>query len=111
MAKKNYGIPDKVLADIAERDKSCVYCRKVMLYPYQVENRKDSATIEHLNCEPPFHWSDGLREDGIVMCCASCNSSRGAKTLAKWFESQYCINRNINADTVAEPVKIYLQLG
>ena len=111
MAKKNYGIPDNILAEITERDKSCVYCRKNMIYPYDVQNRRDSATIEHLNSEPPFHWCHGLREDGIVMCCGSCNSSRGIKKLNEWFKSQYCIDRKINADTVAEPVKRYLQFS
>ena len=109
MAKKNYGIPDNVLAEIRARDKSCVYCRKIMIDPYQTQNSKDSATIEHLNEEPPFHWIDGLREDGIVICCGACNSSRGTKKLTNWFKSQYCIDRIINADTVAEPVKKYLR--
>ena len=109
MAKKNFGIPDNVLSDLTARDKSCVYCHKTMIYPYDLQQRRDSATIEHLNCEPPFHWSDGLREDGIAMCCGSCNSSRGKKRLTDWFKSQYCIDRNINAETVAPPVKSYLQ--
>lgn len=111
MAKKNFGIPDKILAGISTRDKSCVYCRKIMIYPYQSQQCKDSATIEHLNSEPPFHWSDGLRENGIAMCCGSCNSSRGAKKLTDWFKSRYCLDRSINAETVAELVKKFLQLN
>lgn len=111
MAKKNFGIPDNVLAEIRARDKSCVYCHKIMIDPYQTQKSKDSATIEHLNSDPPFHWSDGLREDGIAICCGSCNSSRGQKRLTDWFKSRYCIDRNINADTVADPVKRYLQLN
>ena len=109
MAKKNFGIPDGVLSEIMERDKKCVYCHKAMIYPYIRENAKDSATIEHLSPEPPFHWSDEMQENNIVMCCGSCNSSRGAKQLANWFNSSYCLARNINENTVAEPVKNYLQ--
>ena len=109
MAKKNFGIPDEALAEFAARDVECVYCRKTMIYPYSVNDRKNSATIEHLNFEAPFHVSEGLQMEDIVMCCGSCNSSRGAKTLPAWFESRYCIEKNISAETVAEPVKNYLQ--
>jgi hypothetical protein len=109
MAKKNYGIPDRVLSELIARDKSCVYCQKTMIYTYQARNCKDFATIEHLKFGGPVYWSEGLREDGIVICCMSCNSSRGSKKLTDWFKSRYCIDRNINTDTVAESVKIYLQ--
>jgi hypothetical protein len=109
MAKKNFGIPDDVLSEIMERDKKCVYCHKVMIYPYIGKNAKDSATIEHLSPDPPFHWSDGMQASNIVMCCGSCNPSRGAKQLADWFNSAYCLAGNINENTVAEPVKNYLQ--
>jgi hypothetical protein len=109
MAKKNFGISDKELAELAARDVDCVYCRKPMIYPYSVNDRKNSSTIEHLNFDGPFHRSEGLQTEDIVMCCGSCNSSRGAKTLSDWFESRYCIEKNISADTVAEPVRSYLQ--
>lgn len=109
MAKKNFGIPDKVLAELIARDTACVYCHKIMIYPYVANNSKNSATIEHLNFDGPFHWSDGLQTEDIVICCGSCNSSRGAKTLPDWFRTQYCMERNINETSVAEPVKSYLQ--
>lgn len=109
MAKKNFGIPDDVLSDIMERDKECVYCRKALINPYSTENRRDSATIEHLSPVPPFHWSDGMKADNIVMCCGSCNSSRRDKELTDWFKSSYCISRNINENNVAEPVKNYIK--
>ena len=109
MTKKNFGIPDNVLTEIMERDRECVYCHKVMINPYNIENRRDSVTIEHLSPNPPFHWSDGMKANNIVMCCGSCNSSRGAKELADWFKSPYCVSRNINEKTVAESVKSYLK--
>lgn len=34
---------------------------------------------------------DGLREEGLAICCGSCNSSRGRKTLLKWFQTGYCL--------------------
>lgn len=108
MAKNKFGIPDDVLSEIIERDKQCVYCRKVMIYPYIKENAKDSATIEHLSPFPPFYWHEGMQADNIVMCCGSCNPSRGAKMLADWFKTRYCVDKEINENTVADSVKSYL---
>ena len=45
----NFGIPEEKLQKIRSRDKKCAYCHKKMIYPYDVNRRKDSATIEHLN--------------------------------------------------------------
>lgn len=68
-------------------------------------------TIEHLNEKPPFYWQDGVREEGLAICCGSCNSSRGDRSLQEWFQTAYCRERNppINAATVAAPVKTYLR--
>jgi hypothetical protein len=109
MANNRFGIPSEVLAEIRARDKSCVYCHKTMIYPYLAHCGADCATIEHLNCDPPYYWNDGLLAQDIVICCGACNSSRGAKTLAEWFKTRYCIDRNINENTVAAPVRSYLQ--
>jgi len=68
----------------------------------------DQATIEHLNFDGPFYTRDGLRKEDLVICCRSCNSSRGTRRLLDWFTSDYCVTRNINEDTVAESVKKYL---
>ncbi|MGE0205782.1 MAG: hypothetical protein AB7E70_03020 [Hyphomicrobiaceae bacterium] len=104
-----FGIPGEVEAAIRERDKACVYCgRQMQLHQGVRGSPPDKATIEHLDEHPPFFWDDGLKADGIVICCGSCNSSRGTKSHEQWFLSKYCIERNINADTVAEPVKAYL---
>jgi hypothetical protein len=109
MAKNKFRIPENVLSEIRARDKACVYCRKTMIYPYLSKSSADCATIEHLNFDGPFYWSDGLQAHDIVICCGTCNSSRGAKKLTDWFKTQYCIDRNISADTVAAPVRSYLQ--
>lgn len=78
------------------------------MQPCTGTNRRDWATIEHLNFAGPFYWKDGLQAEEIVICCGSCNSSRGVKKLPDWFSSPYCIERNITAATVAAPVKKYL---
>jgi hypothetical protein len=107
MAKNKFGIPGNVLSQIKARDKACVYCRKAMVYPYVAKNSADCATIEHLNFDGPFYWRDRLRAHDVVLCCGSCNSSRGKKKLTDWFATAYCIDKNINAKTVAAPVRSY----
>ena len=103
-----FGIPEIELKKIRSRDKKCVYCHKLMIYPYIHKNHNDSATIEHLNDEEPFYWKEGLQISDITICCGECNSSRNDKTLLDWFNTKYCIDKNINENTVAEPVKKYL---
>lgn len=107
MANK-FGIPEGELMKIRARDKTCVYCHKRMIYPFIRKRQRDCATIEHLNSDGPFYWREGLKIDDVVICCGQCNSSRGAKKLEDWFKTKYCIERNINKNTVAEPVKKYL---
>src|SRR5262245_47894113 len=100
-----FGIPDQVERRLRARDTRCVYCGK----PFSTDSRGTTASIEHLDERPPFHWKDGLREEAFAICCVSCNSSRGTKTLEDWFQTASCRALRINADTVAEPVKIYLR--
>jgi hypothetical protein len=104
-----YGIPDLLEKKIRDRDKKCVYYNKELIYPYSRKNQKDSATIEHLNFNGPFYWDKGLEIKDVVMCCGSCNSSRGIKKLQDWFKTNYCIKKNINKETVAKIVKNYIQ--
>lgn len=100
-----YGIPEHDLNKIRLRDKTCVYCHKKMIDSKNGARHSDWVTIEHLNFLPP--WDD---PSTVAICCQSCNSSRGKKKLLDWFKTPYCIKRNINENTVAEPVKRYLRL-
>jgi len=102
--KNKYGIPDAELDKIKLRDKTCVYCHKRMIKPSNDSCRKDWATIEHLNYLPPWNNSST-----VVICCGSCNSSRGNKKLLDWFKMSYCKERNINEKTVAKSVKEYIR--
>ena len=108
MAKNRFGIPENVLSQIRLRDSACVYCGKKLIYPYIAKNSRDCATIEHLNFNGPFYWPK-LKANDIAFCCGSCNSSRGVKKLTDWFATRYCIDKNINAKSVAAPVRSYLQ--
>jgi hypothetical protein len=109
MANK-FGIPEEIEADLRRRFKRCAYChRRMKRYAHTRGCPKDKATIEHLDRNPPFYWEEGLKAADLVICCGSCNASRGQKTLTEWFKSKYCIERKINAGTVAGAVKRYLR--
>jgi hypothetical protein len=106
----NFGIPQEVEYRLRQKFKVCVYCRGEMQeHAAAIGCPSDKATIEHLNENPPFSWSDGLKEEDFVICCGSCNASRGQKSLTAWFTSSYCVKRGITASTVAEEVKQYLE--
>jgi hypothetical protein len=97
-----YGLPEAEVDRVRMRDTLCVYCRKRMFTPAPGVPRGDWATIEHLNHLPP--WNNPRT---IAICCGSCNSSRGRRTILTWFASAYCTTRNINPATVAKPVLDY----
>ena len=65
-----FGIPADVEQRIRDRDTRCAYCGK----RFSSRSRKDWATIEHLYERPPFYWGEGLREDGLAICCGRCNA-------------------------------------
>ena len=98
-----YGLPENQLEEIRARDTKCIYCHKTMNQPSSGGFRGDWATIEHLNHLPP--WNN---PDTVAICCGSCNSSRGIMPICKWFEIPYCINKDINIETVANPVRDYI---
>jgi hypothetical protein len=97
-----YGIPAAEERAIRARYVHCVYCRKEMEHQREGE-RRNWATLEHLNYTPP--WNDPLT---VVMCCWSCNSSRGNKPLLVWFATPYCRNADISLSTVPEEVRAYI---
>lgn len=99
-----YGLPEKELKHIKERDKTCVYCHKKFVPRNFSSKRGDWATIEHLNHLPPWN-----KPNTVAICCWSCNASRGKKRIRAWFKTKYCIDRNINKNTVAKPVRKYIQ--
>jgi hypothetical protein len=104
-----FGIPRDVETRLRQRFKTCAYCRQPMQEHAGVRGcPKDKVTIEHMNWDGPFYWADGLKEEDLVLCCGSCNSSRGKKTLLEWFASDYCKQKGITANTVADEVKQYL---
>lgn len=101
--KNNYGLSKIELKKVFERDKVCVYCKKTML-SHDVDNmRSDWYSIEHLNYLPP--WNNPAT---VVICCWSCNSSRGNKKIRDWLATTYCLERKIDVETVSEVVRKYI---
>src|SRR5262245_29434603 len=100
----NYGIPEDAERAIRSAHGRCVYCRKKMIQTKSDGWRGDWATLEHLNFMPPWN-----APSTVVMCCWSCNSSRGAKPLLAWFETPYCRENDISIGTVHKKVKAYIR--
>ena len=99
-----WGIPKELERKIRKRDKFCVYCHTKLKEHLHVGGvPRNKATWEHIN-------NNDLRSPAnIVRCCGSCNASKGAKRLSKWFDSEYCKRKGINKKTVAVAVKYWLR--
>ncbi|MDA0376724.1 MAG: hypothetical protein O3A80_05480 [bacterium] len=76
--------------------------------------RGDWATIEHLNNR--LDWDSvgcyvcaGKSVPTVIaICCGSCNSSRGSKSLRDWFKTKYCSDNRISSTTVSPVVNDYM---
>ena len=91
-----WGIPIEVEKHVLERDSTCVYCG----VEFSIETRKTKASWEHIVNDIRINGTDN-----IALCCMSCNASKGAKLLSVWLDGDYCKNKNITPETVAEIVK------
>lgn len=96
-----WGIPEWLEREVRQRDKDCVYCSTPLLEaPASNGSRKSVATWEHIINDARI-----ITPENIARCCVSCNSSKGTKDLSAWIESNYCRQRGICKDTVADVVK------
>lgn len=94
-----WGIPLEIEKLVRARDLSCVYCH----VPFSQEIK---PTWEHID---NARWDDlSIMQVNIALCCASCNSSKGAKPLLDWLKSKYCSQKGITAETVGEPIKAFI---
>ncbi len=96
-----WNIPDELEEAVRIRDVICVYCGVAFN-----KNACDTASWEHIN-----NKEKDVTSWNIALCCRSCNSSKGAKKLEDWFETDYCFNNNINKKTVAPVVQNYIREG
>ncbi|MBP6885781.1 MAG: HNH endonuclease [Candidatus Pacebacteria bacterium] len=95
----NWNIPDQLEKEVRLRDTSCVYCGVKFK-----KNFRAGASWEHIN-----NRAKDIEKWNIVLCCRSCNSSKGAKNISDWLKSQYCMDNNINSHTVATIIKSYIK--
>jgi 5-methylcytosine-specific restriction endonuclease McrA len=96
-----WNIPTWLEKEVIERDKHCVYCRE--FFGSRV-GKSNLASWEHIINDAKI-----VTRENIVLCCRSCNSSKGAKTLTAWLESAYCKRRGISDKSVADIVKKALE--
>ena len=108
--RNRWEIPSEIEQRLRRTFRVCAYCRGAMEAHLGVIGCPGTkATIEHLNRHGPFYWSEGLKEEDLVIACARCNASRGKRRLVDWFSSTYCIEREINSATIAGQVQNYLR--
>ncbi|MFY7957078.1 MAG: HNH endonuclease [Flavobacterium macrobrachii] len=97
MANK-WGIPKEVEEFVLRRDLFCVYCGVDFSINHQ--SRKTKPSWEHIVNDIRISTINN-----IAISCTSCNASKGAKLLEHWLDGQYCKNKGITKETVAEVVK------
>jgi hypothetical protein len=93
-----WNIPAWLETEVIERDEACVYCR--INFSAEPVARGRRPSWEHITNDARI-----VTRENIARCCISCNASKGAKALAEWLKSKYCVARGINEVTVAKVVR------
>ena len=83
---------------VRKRDKKCVYCGTEFT-PAKV-SKKTAASWEHIINDAKI-----ITRENIALCCCGCNASKGQKQLSVWLESKYCLEHNINQNSIAPIIK------
>jgi 5-methylcytosine-specific restriction endonuclease McrA len=96
-----WNIPDWLEREVVERDGCCVYCG--------VEFSTDGPRQRRPSWEHIVNDARIVTRENIARCCIPCNASKGAKELAVWLRSKYCIGRGITEHSVAAVVKAALR--
>lgn len=94
-------IPQWLEKEICARDLACVYCGHIF---GTAPDRRTQPSWEHIVNDATI-----ITRENIARCCRACNSSKGAKVLAQWLGSAYCLRRGISAESVADVVKVALE--
>lgn len=97
-----WGIPKATEEIVLNRDLNCIYCG--IRFQESDSSRKTGRTWEHITNDIRLNGTDN-----IGLCCGSCNSSKGSKTLQEWLKTQYCTEKEITPDSVALVVKKHLE--
>lgn len=99
-----WNIPAWLEHEVVQRDRQCVYCGVEFLSA--PAPRRVRRSWEHIVNDARI-----VTRENIVLCCISCNASKGARALTSWLESKYCRQRGITAASVAAVVQVALALG
>jgi len=100
----NWNIPDWLEYEVRKRDKACVYCG--IEFTSAKVSKKSAASWEHI-----INNAKIITRENIVLCCCSCNASKGQKQLSIWLQTNYCVDRGITADSVAPIIKQAISKG
>ena len=100
----NWNIPAWLEKEVRERDKKCVYCGTEFT-PAKV-SKKTAASWEHIINDAKI-----ITRENIALCCCGCNASKGQKQLSVWLESRYCLEHNINQNSIAPIIQQAIENG
>ena len=100
----NWNIPLWLEKEIRQRDKVCVYCG-VEFTSVKI-SKKTAASWEHIINDAKI-----ITRENIALCCCGCNASKGQKQLSIWLQSEYCKNKNITPENVAQVIKDAIKSG
>lgn len=92
-----WGIPNWLEQEVEARDRNCVYCGIKLK---KTGARKNKPSWEHI-----INDASIVTLENIALCCVACNSSKGAKQLVDWIESDYCKKKGVNKKTVAPIIR------
>ena len=96
----SWGIPKNIEELVLERDQCCVYCG----CEFGTERAKKKSWEQIIN-------DINIKTlENIALCCVGCNASKGNKELISWFYSEHARKRGINSETIADVIKIALNL-
>lgn len=96
-----WNIPRTLEAEVTARDTACVYCG--VAFVAEQLARRNKPSWEHIINDARI-----ITRENIARCCLGCNASKGAKLLAVWLESSYCVSRGITKESVAFVVQAAL---
>lgn len=103
MASMNrWNIPDLLEKAVRKRDRECIYCGIALYSENPVQGRRPSW--EHI-----INDASITTIENIALCCRSCNSSKGSKTLAIWLQSEYCKRKGITVQSLAPVARAALK--
>ncbi len=85
-----FGIDEQKI--VLRRDGSkCAYCHIII----------EEITFDHII---PIMGKKGINGsnsvNNIVVCCRECNMKKTNFSLDEWFERKYCVDKNINKETI-----------